>query len=101
VLLDAEDQAPPVLATKGPGNATFPVWTRAGDGLIWVGSPPGGTEVHLAMWGFRDKVAAVVARGFARLVEPDRSPNSGLVVYAASSSGGGLARTIHEVSPRG
>jgi Tol biopolymer transport system component len=100
VLLDAEGEAPPMLVTKGPGNATHPVWTRAGDALIWVGSPPGGAEVHLALGGLQGKVIAFFGRGFTRLAEPDRSPNTGLVVYAASASGGGFDLWIENLPRR-
>jgi len=100
VLLDAEDRAPPMLVTKGPGNAAFPVWMKGGDSLIWVGSPPGGAEVHLALGGLQGKVASFFARGFTRIVEPDRAPASGLVVYAASSSGGGFDLWIENIPRR-
>jgi Tol biopolymer transport system component len=100
VLVDAEDQAPAVPATKGPGTATFPVWAPRGDSLIWVGSPPGRSEVHLAVGAIQGKAAAFFGRGFVRLVDPDRSAATGLVVYAASQEGGGLDLWVENVPRR-
>ncbi len=100
VLVDPEGQAPPKVVTKGPGSATFPVWAPTGDSLIWVGSPPVGAEVHLAFGGFEGKVASFFGRGFARLTEPDRSPTTGLVVYASSSAGAGYDLWLENVPRR-
>jgi Tol biopolymer transport system component len=100
VLLDAEGQAAPVLVTKGPGGATFPIWAPTGDALIWVGSPPGGGAVQLALGGLSGKVAAFFGRSFARLTEPDRSPITGLVVYAASSADGSYDLWLENVPRR-
>jgi Tol biopolymer transport system component len=100
VLLDAEGQAAPVLVTKGPGSATFPVWAPTGETLIWVGSPPGGSAVELALGSLQGKVVSFFGRGFARLTEPDRSPTTGLVVYASSSAGRGFDLWIENVPRR-
>jgi Tol biopolymer transport system component len=100
VLIDAEDQEPPVPVTKGPGVAAFPVWAPRGDALIWVASPPGGSEIHLASGGLQGKAASFFGRGFVRLVEPDRSATTALVVYAASEAGGGFDIWIENVPRR-
>ena len=100
VLLDAEGETPPVLVTKGPGSGTFPIWAAKGDALIWVGSPPGRGEVHLVVGGLQGKAAAFFGRGFARLTEPDRSPVTGLVVYAATSGEGGYDLWLENVPRR-
>jgi Tol biopolymer transport system component len=100
VLLDAEGQSPPVLVTKGPGSATFPVWAPTGDSLIWVGAPPGDAAVILAVGGLQGKVVSFFGRGFVRLTEPDCFPTTGLVVYAASSAGGGFNLWIENVPRR-
>ncbi len=86
-LIDPEGGVAPVLVTRGPGRATCPTWLPRGDALVWAAIPPVG-EPHLVLGDQRGRVLALFGRGFTRVTEPDRSPRTGLVAYAASSGDG-------------
>jgi TolB protein len=86
-LLDPDGSIAPVLVTRAPGHASCPSWSPRGDELVWAAIPPAG-EPHLVIGDLQGRARAPLARGIARVTEPDRAPRSGLVAYAAASGDG-------------